>query len=697
MSPDTIAWLKGALESGGCTRSSLATELCERENWRNPLGAPCLASARTALPKLAAKLGLALPEALPRGGATAASRAAPPDYPDLELDCALGDLGPVAVVPVDDCDKPLARSMMATHHPEGDAACPGGRIRYWIASERYGRLGGFVFGAASWHQKARDLYIGWSQAARDANLGRVLNNDRFLILPSARVPGLASHALSLAAERVARDWEGRYGELPVLLYSYVGPEREGISYRAAGWELCAGLTSGAPPGRREPGPRRSVWMKPLAADWREALGREPSRVIGWAPGLGDVEDDWAEREYGRSSCSDSRLRARMVAMGRAWAERPGAALPAVFPGEAERKAAYRFLSNPHVTMDHVLEPHREALAERCRPHPVVLAVQDTTMLNYGGLEATEGLVDIGGGGSGSVGVAAHFGVAFSEGGCALGVFHLDADFRETVEAKAERKANSPPGTGKAGKSDAKEKESRRWRDGLDKALELAAACPDTRVVAICDREGDSWDLMEKAHAREASALFRASRSTRHRAFDAAGGKPDLWVHAAALPLVAGKTIDIEARGGPRACEKRTGVRLEVRAGFVDLAPPADKPRGAPPLRMLAVRVLEIDPPPSAAEPLDWLLLATFGDATPNHALQLAYWYEKRWLIEEYFGGLKVGDRIKDRKLNSAHDLRKCLAFDAVTACAAISIARTVVHKDKIMVSAVHVSKPYHGR
>ena len=105
MRPETSAWLKGALESGGCTRSSLASELCERENWRNPLGAPCLASARTALPKLAAKLGLALPEALPMGGATAASRAAPPDYPDLELDCALGDLGPVAVVPVDICDK----------------------------------------------------------------------------------------------------------------------------------------------------------------------------------------------------------------------------------------------------------------------------------------------------------------------------------------------------------------------------------------------------------------------------------------------------------------------------------------------------------------------------------------------------------------------------------------------------------------
>ncbi len=124
--------------------------------------------------------------------------------------------------------------------------------------------------------------------------------------------------------------------------------------------------------------------------------------------------------------------------------------------------------------------------------------------------------------------------------------------------------------------------------------------------------------------------------------------------------------------------------------------------------MLAVRVLEIDPRQSAAEPLDWLLLATFGDAAPDHALQLVTWCEKRWLIAEYFGALKVGTRIKDRKLNLADDLRKCLAFDAVTACTVMSIerlarsmpdapARTVVHMDEIIVLAIHMSKPNHRR
>ncbi|MCY4459623.1 MAG: DUF4338 domain-containing protein [Albidovulum sp.] len=85
-----------------------------------------------------------------------------------QLEAATGEriAAPVAVVPVEDCDKHLACSMMATHLPEGAAACPGGRIRYWIASERYGRLGGLVFGAALWHRKARDRHIGRPQSAR---------------------------------------------------------------------------------------------------------------------------------------------------------------------------------------------------------------------------------------------------------------------------------------------------------------------------------------------------------------------------------------------------------------------------------------------------------------------------------------------------------------------------------------------------
>ncbi len=109
-------------------------------------------------------------------------------------------------------------------------------------------------------------------------------------------------------------------------------------------------------------------------------------------------------------------------------------------------------------MDHILEEHQEAMVERCRPQRRVLAIQDTMFLNYNGLEA--GLVDIGRGGSGALDIAAHAGVAFTEGGCALGLFHFDADFRRR------------PG------HEADDKESRRVRQGRGTGLSLDKSAGD---------------------------------------------------------------------------------------------------------------------------------------------------------------------------------------------------------------------------
>ncbi len=118
------------------------------------------------------------------------------------------------------------------------------------------------------------------------------------------------------------------------------------------------------------------------------------------------------------------------------------------------------------------------------------------------------------------------------------------------------------------------------------------------------------------------------------------------------------------------------MKLELRAGFVGLVPPADRPTDTPPLRLLAVRVREPEPP-AGKESLDWLLLTTEGEPPAGNALRVAGWYEKRWLIEEWFRALKTGTRIKDRRLNAADSLCCCLAFDAITACTVMSKDRKV--------------------
>ena len=171
-------------------------------------------------------------------------------------------------------------------------------------------------------------------------------------------------------------------------------------------------------------------MKPLSAGWHEALRRAPKRKIGTAPSLYlDADTDWACREYGRSTHTDGRVRERMVRKGRAWLRHLGESLPAIFPTGAEQKAAYRLLSNGKVSMEHILEPHREMLVERCRLEPTVLAIQDATTLNYDGPEATGGLAGLGGGGKGTSGILAHTGLAVTLAGRPLGLFELNAAFR----------------------------------------------------------------------------------------------------------------------------------------------------------------------------------------------------------------------------------------------------------------------------
>ncbi len=103
------------------------------------------------------------------------------------------------------------------------------------------------------HQKARDRVIGWSQGPVTPIEPEVVCHDRFLILPSVTVKGLASHALALACARLPGDWRDTYGVTPSLASPYVGPEHAGTSDLAAGWQRCVEETSGTPPGAQGPG------------------------------------------------------------------------------------------------------------------------------------------------------------------------------------------------------------------------------------------------------------------------------------------------------------------------------------------------------------------------------------------------------------------------------------------------------------
>lgn len=100
------------------------------------------------------------------------------------------------------------------------------------------------------------------------------------------------------------------------------------------------------------------------------------------------------------------------------------------------------------------------------------------------------------------------------------MFSLDAGFHAEDRGKA-----------------ADGEESGRWTDAFTKAAEQESACRRTRVVNVCDREGDMCALLSEGCACADSPggtglLVHASRSNRRRALTADGRAKDLFGHMA---------------------------------------------------------------------------------------------------------------------------------------------------------------------
>ncbi len=182
ISSETVEWFDRACKNGDLTRTALARELCKRESQCGRTGKLCLASARKLLPTLAERLGARLPEAKETGLDPHSRPAA--DFPDTSVAGALVDLGALSLEPVTDADdRRRWESMIETHHPEGMSRPPGGQVRCWFRSERFGVPVGIGFSASGIQPGPRDGLIGWSADARVADIGKVVCDHRFLLLP----------------------------------------------------------------------------------------------------------------------------------------------------------------------------------------------------------------------------------------------------------------------------------------------------------------------------------------------------------------------------------------------------------------------------------------------------------------------------------------------------------------------------------
>ena len=632
-------------EDPDISRRSLSRNVCQWLNWRSSNGQWQEGSCRKALARLHREGVISLPgpaKTVPRRGKPTVEVEA------AKVDCTLEELGPVELILIEDHRSGQARTwrgLMDRYHYLGDARLPGAQLRYLIHSPRHGLLGGLAFNSGCWALADRDAFIGWSEAARRHNLQKVVCNSRFLIVPGVRVPNLASHLLARAAERLVVDWAQRYGQQPVLLESFVDPSRfDGSCYRGANW-IEVGTTSG-----RRDGVAKTLFVYPLADRWRQTLQTAPPRVLGACP-RPPAPAHWAEQEFGTLPVYDERLKNRLFLLAQDFYNDPEANIPEACGSRARTMGAYRFLQNPKITMDVILTPHVEATVERINEHKVVLAPQDTTMLNYSHHPATEGLGPVNTESDKNVGLMLHDTLAFSTDGVPLGVLDGQCWARDPAQqGKSEHRGQLP----------IEQKESMKWLRSYRRLAEIQRLCPQTMLVSIGDRESDVYDLFDEATRTPdgPKLLIRAERSRKRRLVP-----PELrslWEFMESQPKAGILELQIPKRGS-RAGRQ---AQLEVRFSPVKLRPPANS-RFAP-VHVWAVHLHETHPSDDG-EPIEWMLLTTVAVTDYEQAVQRAEWYAARWGIEVYHRTLKSGCRIKNRQLGTAKRLQACLGIDMVVA------------------------------
>lgn len=271
-----LAWIQQQVDQRQQrTRRELALAVCRRHGWCRPGGGYAVDSVRLLLERWARQGWLQLPA--PQRGQPRPRDATATDVPDEELRRAwsAGDAQRpgILVRPITSDERPRWRALMRRHHYLGDGGDIGETIRY-VALQGGEPSALLCWAAAARYNGPREEFVGWDAATRARRLHLVANNVRFLVLPWATRPHLASQILGANLRRLSRDWQDEYGHPLLLAETFVDISRfPGTCYRASNW-MWVGQTQGftrCGPTYRSNGQPKAVFVYPLHPRARELL------------------------------------------------------------------------------------------------------------------------------------------------------------------------------------------------------------------------------------------------------------------------------------------------------------------------------------------------------------------------------------------------------------------------------------------
>jgi hypothetical protein len=305
---------------------------------------------------------------------------------------------------------------------------------------------------------------------------------------------------------------------------------------------------------------------------------------------------------------------------------------------AEAKAAYRLLANDDFDINEVKKAHKESTVNRIKEtNSIILAVQDTTSLNYNTHKKTEGLgycCDK------TLGINAHSCLAITCDGTVLGV--LDQSTITRPESK------DPTPASEKRKRSIEEKESNRWLETMERSV--VGIPPEIKVIHVCDREGDMYELFEKAHKTQQNFLIRVvhERQTNEN-------ESEKVINTIKKEPPAGRITVIIPRNSRDNIKERQ-AKLDISYRHFDVKKPKilsknEALHGSVPLTIVYVKEIAGK---AEKDPIEWILGTNEEVNSFEDACRIVEYYKQRWKIERFHHVLKSGcsaEKIQERSVD----------------------------------------------
>ena len=367
-------------------------------------------------------------------------------------------------------------------------------------------------------------------------------------------------------------------------------------------------------------------------------------------------------ETGIGYFGDERLKKNGELIVQRVAERQAVCVRKLADDRPEQVKLRRFLRNEAVTVEEMVAHRAMLVAAAAKGRPHVLAIQDTSEINY---QAQSGRKH----GLGTVGNGSDIGLFVHP------VLAVDAQTQEClglVDAQVWRRTKGKAPNYKS--LPIEQKESYRWVKGGDRAK--AVLDEALMVTLIDDREGDIYEKWARLPDDRTQLLTRACRDRTL----SEGGR--LFATLADFAEAHRYTLDLPARPGKRSARQAC---MAVRFGPIRIRRSGNCSDAAAPVAidLFAVEVRELDPPPGE-EPILWRLLTTHRVECVAHALAVIGWYRLRWNIEQLFRTLKrQGLGIEQCVVEDGAALEKLavIALIGATMTMQLVLARTAASHD----------------